>query len=104
MAHSEPESTRLFAPPAPEVMRRRDGVTLLRSRHALEPHARCMGAYLVQWAEYAPTRRWLAERAGDGSWRGVTYAEALEQVYRLGTGLLEQNLSPERPVVVLSEN
>jgi feruloyl-CoA synthase len=104
MAHSEHESTRLFAPPAPEVIRRPDGVIWLRSRHALEPHARCMGTYLVHWAEQAPARRLLAERAGDGSWRGVTYAEALEQVYAIGAGLLEQNLSPERPVVVLSEN
>jgi feruloyl-CoA synthase len=44
------------------------------------------------------------ERGRDGAWRGVTYREALEQARRIGTWLLERNLSPERPVVTLSEN
>jgi feruloyl-CoA synthase len=104
MPHSEPDSPRLFAPPAPQVTRRSDGAILVESRYPLEPHARCIGEYLVHWAHHAPSRQLLAERAKDGSWRGITYTEALEQVQRVGTRLLEQDLSRERPVVVLSGN
>jgi feruloyl-CoA synthase len=104
MAQSAHDSPRLFAPPAPEVIRRSDGATLVHSRYALEPHARCLGEHLVHWAHHAPTRRLLAERAADGSWRGITYAETLEQVQRVGTRLLQENLSSERPVVILSGN
>lgn len=104
MAHSESESSRLFAPAAVEMTRRADGVVLLRSRHALRSYARCTGEYLLQWASRAPTRRLLMERDHDGGWRGITYADALEQVNRIGAWLLEQKLSAERPVLVLSGN
>ena len=94
----------MFAPPAVDVIDRPDGAVLVRSRQALGLYERCLGEYLERWAESAPARPFLMERAPDGGWRGVTYREALEQVHRLGTWLLEQNLSAERPVVVLSEN
>jgi feruloyl-CoA synthase len=44
------------------------------------------------------------ERAADGTWQGVSYAQALERVYALAGWLLEQRLSEERPVAILSEN
>ena len=97
MAPSEPAPARMFALPAVELTRRQDGTTLLCSGHSLERYGRCTGEYLVHWARRAPTRRWLAERAPDGSWRGITYGEALELVHRVGGWLLGQNLSAERP-------
>jgi feruloyl-CoA synthase len=39
-----------------------------------------------------------------GDWQGVSYAEALRDVHRLGAWLLDQNLSAERPLAILSEN
>lgn len=94
----------MFAPPAVEVLERTDGSLLLRSRQALKRYERCVGEYLQHWARTAPARPFLMERGADGAWRGVTYREALDQVRRIGTWLLERNLSAARPVVVLSEN
>jgi feruloyl-CoA synthase len=104
MADSELASTLTFVAPAIDLTRRPDGTLLLRTRHAAEPHARCTGDYLEHWARTTPSRHFLMERGPNGSWRGVTYADALARVHRVGTGLLKRRLSAERPVVVLSEN
>ena len=105
MTHAQPELTAMFAPPAVEVIHRADGATLIRSRYALEGTARCIGESLERWARDAPNRRFLMERpANGGHWQGVTYAEALFEVRRVGAWLLDQNLSPERPLAILSEN
>jgi feruloyl-CoA synthase len=104
MAPSESESKRLFAPAAVEVTRRPDGSVLVRSRDALKGYARCVGEYLLHWASRAPTRRLLMERDHGGGWRGISYGDALEQVNHIGAWLLEQKLSAERPVLVLSGN
>ncbi|HTQ06360.1 MAG TPA: feruloyl-CoA synthase [Polyangiaceae bacterium] len=94
----------MFAPPAVDLLEHPDGSLLLRSRQSLKRYERCIGEYLQRWAAAAPARPFLMERGRDGRWQGVTYREALEQVRRIGTWLLERNLSAERPVVVLSEN
>ena len=39
-----------------------------------------------------------------GGWRKLTYAETLERVRRIGAALLQRELSPERPVAILSGN
>jgi feruloyl-CoA synthase len=94
----------LFAAPAVEMIHRPDGTVLLRTRHALGDYGRSVGERLERWARDAPDRRFLVERGPSGDWRGVTYHEALHRVHRVGTWLLGQNLSAERPVMVLSEN
>ena len=77
---------------------------ILRSRHALGDFARCAGEFLEHWAREAPDRPFLLERSAGGGWRGLSYGEMLEQVRRVGTWLVGQNLSVERPVAILSEN
>ncbi|HEV8548841.1 MAG TPA: feruloyl-CoA synthase, partial [Polyangiaceae bacterium] len=94
----------MFAPPAVEVTPHADGSLRVRSRQALKSYARCTGEYLEKWARSAPTRQFLVERGPDGAWRGVSYAEALAEVHRIGAWLLRRKLSAERPVMVLSEN
>ena len=47
--------------------------------------------------------RLRSTRAGEG-WRKVTYAQARASVDRLAQALIERNLSPERPVLILSGN
>jgi feruloyl-CoA synthase len=86
------------APPLP------DGGLLMRSRQELRPYARCLGELLRHWASTAPDRTFLAERGGDGGWRRVSYAAALEAVERIASALLERDLSPERPLALLSDN
>ncbi len=80
-----------------------DGTRYVRSTHPLGPYPPNITQRLVHWAERAPARTFLAARAGSG-WERITYADALERVERLAQALLDRELSPERPVAVLSEN
>jgi feruloyl-CoA synthase len=86
------------------VDRRPDGIIHLRSPHALPPYPAKLTERLEHWAAAAPTRTFLAQRDAAGGWRCVSYAQALAQVRRIGTALLERDLSPERPLVILSGN
>jgi feruloyl-CoA synthase len=85
------------------VERRADGCVLLRSPHALGPYPRKLTERLDFWAAQAPGRLFLAQRDGAG-WRTLSYGQARERARRVGQYLLEQQLSAERPLVVLSGN
>jgi feruloyl-CoA synthase len=86
------------------VERRADGALLLHSRHELPAYPAKITAKLEYWATCAPERVFLAERDKAGGWRSITYAQALERARRVGAYLLKQNLSAERPLMVLSGN
>ncbi|MFN0163403.1 MAG: feruloyl-CoA synthase [Burkholderiales bacterium] len=86
------------------AVHRPDGAILMRSPHALGPVERCITTPLVRWAREAPDRTFLAERAADGAWRRVSYAEALRRVEALASALLARGLSPDRPLAILSGN
>ena len=92
-----------FAPAAVEVDTRPDGTIRMRSPLTLGRYPAAITCWLVDWAERAPDRTVLAERAGEG-WRQVTYAQALESARRIGQGLLDRGASAARPVVILSDN
>ncbi len=92
-----------FAPAKVELERRADGALVLRSPQKLRAHERCVGEWLVKWAQQSPERPFLAERAGEG-WRKVTYAQALDAARRIGQALLERGLGPEKPLAILSDN
>ncbi len=85
------------------VERRDDGTLVLRSPELLESYARCIGEYLEHWAKERPDQVYLAERDGD-DWRTLTYAETLRHVRAIAASLLPRDLSPTRPVAILSEN
>jgi feruloyl-CoA synthase len=104
MSHIERSAGRLFSPPTVEVERRTDGTVLLRSPRPLGAYARCTGDWLVHWASHAPDRLFVSARNEDGQWKGVTYAQALDDVRRIASWLLRQSLSAERPLAILSEN
>ncbi len=94
----------LFVDPAVILEARPDGTRLFRSKLELSGYARCSGQWLERWAAETPDAVLIAERGADGNWIEVTYGQALSRVYRIATWLLGQNLSPERPVLVLSDN
>ena len=94
----------LFADPTVILEARPDGTKLFRSKLALPDCARSTGVWLEQWAQATPDAVFLAERGADGAWIEVGYAQTLDRVYRIATWLLGQNLSPERPVLVISGN
>jgi feruloyl-CoA synthase len=75
-----------YAPRALEVERRADGSIVLFNPTPFSTRFRTTLDPLAHWAEAAPDRVWLAERAGEG-WRTVTFAEAFEQVQALAGGL-----------------
>lgn len=104
MTTVERDPGRLFARPAVERQRRADGSILLRSRQQLSECDRCVGDWLVTWADRTPEQPFLLERSTDGGWHGVTYAQALARVRRIGGWLLRQGASTDHPVAILSDN
>jgi len=86
------------------VDRRADGTLYLKSGRTLPAYPDRLTDRLVYWAKATPDRVFMAERAPDGGWRTITYAQTLERVRRIGAALLTRDLSAERPIVILSGN
>jgi feruloyl-CoA synthase len=84
--------------------RKADGTIILRSPEPLGAYPQKLTERLEHWAEAAPDRVFLAQRTADGSWRKLTYAEALAQVRSIAQSLLTRRLSAERPIAILSGN
>src|SRR5215831_15254566 len=84
--------------------RRPDGIIHLKSPHPLPPYPAKLTERLEHWAAVAPERTFLAQRDAAGDWRQISYAQTLAQVRRIGAALLERDLSPERPLAILSGN
>jgi feruloyl-CoA synthase len=91
---------------APDVLveRRGDGAIVMRSPRPLPPYPKNLTERLVHWAKAAPDRVFLAQRDVAGAWRKLSYAQALASVRAIAAALLERNLSPERPIIILSGN
>ena len=85
------------------VEHRADGGVLLRSPHPLGPYPPKITERLDHWADAAPERVLLAQRDGAG-WRTITYREARRRARRVAQYLLQQGVSAERPLAVLSGN
>ena len=86
------------------VERKPDGTVFMRSPHPLAPYPGKLTERLEYWAAKAPERIFLAQRDAQGEWRTLTYAEALSCVRRIAQALIRRDLSPERPIVILSGN
>ncbi len=94
-----------FGPPEVIVERRSDGIILARSPHPLGAYPRAATDWLDHWAAVAPERVFLAERErGSEAWRKLTYAQARAAARSVAQGLIDRNLSVERPVAILSGN
>ena len=76
----------------------------MESPYPLGPYAGKITERLEHWADTAPNRTFLAERAPSGDWRRVSYRDALATVRGLAQALLDRRLSQERPIVILSGN
>ena len=83
---------------------RADGTIHLTSPHALAPYPAKLTERLEYWAAAAPERTYLAQRAAASGWRRISYGATLEQVRRIGAALQRRDLSPERPIAILSGN
>jgi feruloyl-CoA synthase len=95
-----------LAPAGVNVERRGDGVTVLTSKTALPDPPRVIGMWLEYWARRTPDATFLAERAdgGAGDWVRLSFGEALASARAVGQALLDRDLGPARPVMILSDN
>ena len=84
--------------------RRADGTILIRSPHPLGNYPDKITQRLEHWAQAAPERIFIAQRATSGEWRTLTYSDTLAQVRGIAQVLLQRKLSAERPIAVLSGN
>lgn len=99
------DAARLFADPDLIIRHKPNGDRILRSSIDLpDSITRCVGDWLEHWAVLQPDEIFLAERNAAGEWDKLTYGEARRRVVAIASWLIRQNLSPERPVVILSDN
>lgn len=94
---------------APRQVRQRllpGGGFVLEHPDALQPHARCIGAWLEHWAAATPAALAFAEPDATqaGGWRGLSWSALRRNVGAVAQALLDLDLPADRPVVVLSDN
>ncbi|MGV3632833.1 MAG: AMP-binding protein [Pseudorhodoplanes sp.] len=88
--------------PGVEIEHRADGSILMRNPQPLGPYPRILTERLTEALAACPARVFLGERDENGAWRTITYAEALAKVRALGQALLDNGLSRDRPLAILS--
>jgi feruloyl-CoA synthase len=93
-----------LGPPDVLVEWRKNGAILMRSPHPLPAYPKNLTERLVHWAKAAPDRVFLAQRDATGGWRTMTYAQTLAAVSAIAASLLQREVSPERPIAILSGN
>src|SRR5690606_11205586 len=81
-----------------------DGTIYMRSPHKLGDYPEKITERLEYWAKTAPDRTFMAQRGESGDWDKISYAETLARVRAIGQGLLTRDLSPDRPIAILSGN
>jgi feruloyl-CoA synthase len=86
------------------VDRRVNGVIYVRSPQPLGEYPARVTDRLEFWAERAPERIFLAQRAPSGEWQTTTYVQALTRVRKLARGLLDHGLAQDKPLMILSGN
>ncbi|SAL46159.1 feruloyl-CoA synthase [Caballeronia peredens] len=87
------------------VERRADGTLILRSDRALPRiEERSFADFIPQWAETRGDTPAFCERDENGDWRSLNWRELWRQVRTVAGALLEMDLSPRRPLMLLSGN
>jgi hypothetical protein len=87
-----PFSTLNFAPAEVEIHPQQNGSTILRSPQALRPYPDHLGKVLRQWADAAPDRIFLGERAQKEGWDTLSYARVAEKANAVSQALLDRGL------------
>ncbi|MCO6185364.1 feruloyl-CoA synthase [Rhizobium sp. L1K21] len=82
----------------------KDGVMYIRPKDQLSEVPVSMIAKLEEWAEKTPDRLFIADRLPNGEWRKVTYGEARKYARSVAQFIIDQGLSVDRPVAILSGN
>lgn len=91
-------------PPKIYSQRRGDGSYIIRSLYDLGPMHRSIAHLLEQKASGHPERNLLAQRTPQGPWRFITYGEMNQRASAIAQALLDRNLGPDTPLLILSGN
>ena len=94
----------IFGQLDPVVESRADGVYVVRAAQPLPDYPTSWIDRLEHWASVDPTRVFMAERGPDGAWRHLTYADAYDKAFRIGSALLARGCSVDTPPLILSGN
>ena len=92
---------------APATTRRTDlggGAFVLESPEALAPYGRCVGEWLERWTRETPDALAAAEPRAGGGWTTLAWGTLRQRVGAVAQALLDLDLAPAKPVVVLSDN
>ena len=89
---------------SPVVTVKDDGTIYVTDRMPQPSYPTRITDALVKYAAETPDRVFIADRKSGDGWRTITYGQMLDHVRRIGQYLLDKNLSPERPLAVLSGN
>ncbi len=99
-----------------------EGVVILKSTVPLKERPHRITHRLIHWAKKTPDKVFLGQRINtipkvgevlnlpdlkdvkNNNWRTLTYAETYEKVRSIAQYLLQNHVSPERPIAILSEN
>ena len=76
---------------------------IFRCLEPLEHFDRCVTDWLARRALKSPERIFLAQRHDD-NWLNETYASAYEKIQNIAQGLIDAELGPDRPLMILSGN
>ncbi len=92
-----------------------EGAFLLSHPEPLAPYARCVGEWLEHWAAATPDAPAFAEPLSNNpagsptsspgsNWHRLSYSALRQRVGAVAQGLLDLDLPPAKPIVVLSDN
>ncbi|MBT3704094.1 MAG: feruloyl-CoA synthase [Alphaproteobacteria bacterium] len=93
-----------FGTPDIAMERRDNGEIILVSREPLGSIDSQIGEWVRHWATERPDGIAFGERAPDGNWRTISFAELRTRADAVSQGLLDRGLSEDRPVMILSSN
>ena len=93
-----------FGPRDVSMSRRDDGTIYVRPVHPLGAYPSKLTEKLDYWAAKIPDRVFMGQRNAAGEWRTLTYAQFRSAARNVAQALLHRNLSPERPIAILSGN
>ncbi|MDT4813297.1 2-succinylbenzoate--CoA ligase [compost metagenome] len=82
----------------------RAGGLYLSTREALEPLPARLLDRLLHWADVRGEQTFVARRDAGGHWRRISYRDMLTRIRVLAAHLLDYDLGPQRPLVILSGN
>lgn len=82
----------------------RAGNIYLTAQEALQPLPDRLLDRLVHWADVRGPETFVARRGADGEWQRISYGEMLERVRCVAAHLMDHDLGPQRPLVILSGN